>query len=87
MNNISFSPTGWDEYLHWQMQDKKTLRRINQLLKDIRRSPFDGIGKPEPLRYCEGYWSRRIDEKNRLVYAVTGEGDIIVLSCRGHYEK
>ena len=86
MNNISFSPTGWDEYLHWQMQDKKTLRRINQLLKDIRRSPFDGIGKPEPLRYCEGYWSRRIDEKNRLVYAVSGEGDIIVLSCRGHYE-
>lgn len=87
MNNISFSPTGWDEYLHWQMQDKKTLRRINQLLKDIRRSPFDGIGKPEPLRYCEGYWSRCIDEKNRLVYAVSGEGDIIVLSCRGHYEK
>ena len=87
MNNISFSPTGWDEYLHWQMQDKKTLRRINQLLKDIRRSPFDGIGNPEPLRYCEGYWSRRIDEKNRLVYAVSGEGDIIVLSCRGHYEK
>ena len=87
MNNISFSPTGCDEYLHWQMQDKKTLRRINQLLKDIRRSPFDGIGKPEPLRYCEGYWSRRIDEKNRLVYAVSGEGDIIVLSCRGHYEK
>lgn len=87
MNNISFSPTGWDEYLHWQMQDKKTLQRINQLLKDIRRSPFDGIGKPEPLRYCEGYWSRRIDEKNRLVYAVSGEGDIIVLSCRGHYEK
>ena len=87
MNNISFSPTGWDEYLHWQMQDKKTLRRINQLLKDIRRSPFDGIGKPEPWRYCEGYWSRRIDEKNRLVYAVSSEGDIIVLSCRGHYEK
>ena len=87
MNNISFSPTGWDEYLHWQMQDKKTLRRINQLLKDIQRSPFDGIGKPEPVRYCEGYWSRRIDEKNRLVYAVSGEGDIIVLSCRGHYEK
>ena len=87
MNNISFSPTGWDEYLHWQMQDKKTLRRINQLLKDIRRSPFDCIGKPEPLRYCEGYWSRRIDEKNRLVYAVSGDGDIIVLSCRGHYEK
>ena len=61
--------------------------RMHQLLKDIRRSPFDGIGKPEPLRYCEGYWSRRIDEKNRLVYAVSGEGDIIVLSCRGHYEK
>ena len=98
MNNISFSPTGWDEYLHWQMRYTPELifkldtnieyaAHINQLLKDIRRSPFDGIGKPEPLRYCEGYWSRRIDEKNRLVYAVSGEGDIIVLSCRGHYEK
>ena len=86
MNNISFSPTGWDEYLHWQMQDKKTLRRINQLLKDIQRTPFDGIGKPEPLRYCDGYWSRRIDEKNRLVYAISGDGDIMILSCRGHYE-
>lgn len=86
MNNISFSPTGWDEYLHWQMQDKKTLRRINQLLKDIQRTPFDGIGKPEPLRYCDGYWSRRIDEKNRLVYAISGDRDIIILSCRGHYE-
>lgn len=61
MNNLTFSPVAWDEYLYWQMQDKKTMRRINQLLKDIQRSSFDGIGKPEPLKYCDGYWSRRID--------------------------
>ena len=86
MNNLTFSPTAWDEYLYWQMQDKKTLRRINQLLKDIQRSSFDGIGKPEPLKYCDGYWSRRIDEKNRLIYSVSSENDIVIISCKGHYE-
>lgn len=86
MNNLTFSPVAWDEYLYWQMQDKKTMRRINQLLKDIQRSSFDGIGKPEPLKYCDGYWSRRIDEKNRLVYSVGGDNDIVIISCRGHYE-
>lgn len=86
MNNLTFSPAAWDEYLYWQMQDKKTLRRINQLLKEIQRNSFDGIGKPEPLKYCDGYWSRRIDEKNRLVYSVSADGDIVVISCRGHYE-
>lgn len=86
MNNLTFSPAAWDEYLYWQMQDKKTLRRINQLLKEIQRNSFDGIGKPEPLKYCDGYWSRRIDEKNRLVYSVSSDGDIVVISCRGHYE-
>lgn len=86
MNNLIFSPVAWDEYLYWQMQDKKTMRRINQLLKDICRSPYDGIGKPEPLKYCDGYWSRRIDEKNRLVYSVGSENDIVVVSCKGHYE-
>lgn len=86
MNNLTFSPVAWDEYLYWQMQDKKTMRRINQLLKDIQRSSFDGIGKPEPLKYCDGYWSRRIDEKNRLVYAVGADNDIVIISCKGHYE-
>lgn len=86
MNNLSFSPVAWDEYLYWQTQDKKTLRRINQILRDIQRSSFDGVGKPEPLKHKEGCWSRRIDEKNRLVYMVSGENDIQVLSCRGHYE-
>jgi toxin YoeB len=86
MNNLTFSPVAWDEYLYWQMQDKKTLRRINQLLKDVQRSSFDGLGKPEPLKYCDGYWSRRIDDKNRLVYAVSPENDIAIISCKGHYE-
>ena len=84
MNNISFSPIAWDEYLYWQNIDKKTLRRINLLLKDIIRDPCKGIGKPEPLRHREGCWSRRIDDKNRLVYVI-GE-DITVVSCKGHYE-
>ncbi|MBQ6899054.1 MAG: Txe/YoeB family addiction module toxin [Clostridia bacterium] len=86
MNNLTFSPVAWDEYLYWQMQDKKTLKKINALLKDIGRSPFDGMGKPEPLRYCDGCWSRRIDEKNRLVYSVREDSDIIIISCKGHYE-
>ena len=86
MNNLSFSPVAWDEYLYWQSQDKKTLRRINQLLRDIQRSSFDDIGNPEPLRYKTDCWSRRIDQKNRLVYYISGEHDIMILSCRGHYE-
>lgn len=86
MNNLTFSPLAWDEYLYWQMQDKKTLRRINQLLKDIQRSPYDGLGKPEPLKFCNGFWSRRLDEKNRLVYAVNADNDIVIISCKGHYE-
>lgn len=86
MNNITFSPVAWDEYLYWQTQDKKTLRRINQLLKDILRSSFDGIGKPEPLKHRDGCWSRRIDDKNRLIYFVSGGSDITIISLRGHYE-
>lgn len=83
---MTFSPVAWDEYLYWQTQDKKTLRRINQLLKDMQRNPFDGVGKPEPLKQKAGCWSRRIDEKNRLVYFVEGEKDMMIVSCRGHYE-
>lgn len=82
---ISFTERGFDEYLVWQSHDRKTLKRINQLLQDIRRSPFQGIGKPEPLRGdLAGLWSRRIDGVHRLVYQVTDE-KITVYQCRGHY--
>ncbi len=76
----------WKDYLYWQTQDKKTLKRINLLIKDIQRNYFTGIGKPEPLKdNLAGYWSRKIDEKNRLVYLVKN-GDIIISSCLGHYD-
>lgn len=77
----------WNEYLYWQTQDKKILRRINQLLKDIRINPFEGIGKPEPLRgNLAGFWSRRIDSEHRLVYAVE-EKTVLIFSYRGHYDN
>ena len=77
----------WEDYEYWQLQDKKTIKRINMLLKDIERGSFDGIGKPEPLKgTLTGFWSRRIDEENRLVYVVE-EKVIILISCRGHYEN
>jgi toxin YoeB len=82
---LTFTPDAWDDYLYWQSQDKKTLKRINQLLRDVSREPFTGIGKPEPLREnLTGYWSRRIDDTTRLVYAVE-EQAIIVVACRYHY--
>lgn len=86
MSKLVFSSLAWNEYLYWQMQDRKTLRRINQLLQDIQRSPFSGIGKPEPLKQREGCWSRRIDDKNRLVYRVIADRDIEIISCSGHYD-
>ena len=76
----------WSEYLYWQAQDKKTLKRINALIKDIQRSPYEGIGKPEPLRAnLSGWWSRRIDETNRIVYYEQG-GAIYIIPCLGHYD-
>ena len=76
----------WSDYLYWQTQDKKTLKRINELIKDIERSGISsGIGKPEPLRYRKG-WSRRIDEKNRLIYDIDEKGNLLIAACRGHYE-
>lgn len=77
----------WDEYCEWQRTDKTTLKRINELIKDVRRDPFDGIGKPEPLRHdLSGLWSRRINETDRLTYFI--ENDIlVVVSCKGHYGK
>ena len=75
----------WEDYLFWQSQDKKTLKRINALMKDIERGNFDGIGKPEPLTgEFSGFWSRRIDDTNRLVYRIK-DGTLEILSCRGHY--
>ncbi len=77
----------WEDYLYWQAQDKKTLKRVNALLKDIERNNFDGIGKPEALKgELSGFWSRRIDDVNRLVYRIK-DGTLEILSCRGHYEK
>jgi toxin YoeB len=84
--SIRFTPAAWEDYTYWQGQDKKTLKRINLLIEASRRDPFSGIGKPEPLLgNLSGYWSRRIDEINRLVYAVD-DIDLDVIACRGHYE-
>jgi toxin YoeB len=82
---IAFSESGWPQYLYWQTTDKKVVKKINQLLKDIERNGNTGLGKPEALKgNLSGWWSRRIDEKNRLVYRI--RGDIIEISqCRGHY--
>jgi toxin YoeB len=77
----------WEHYLYWQKQDKKILERINQLVRDIERSPYDGIGKPEALKYSlKGWWSRRIDEANRLVYRIIGDS-IEIASCKLHYDE
>ena len=76
----------WDDYIYWQNQDKKTLKRINALVRDIQRDHYNGIGKPEPLKEnLTGWWSRRIDDENRLVYKEEN-GAIIIASCKGHYE-
>ncbi len=77
----------WEDYLYWQKQDKKTLKRINQLLQDIDRNGYSGIGKPEALKGdLSGYWSRRIDETNRIVYRIIGNR-IEILQCRSHYNE
>ena len=86
MNNIMFTERAWEEYCYWQLQDKKTLKKINQLLTDIKRNEYIGIGKPEPLKNeLSGYWSRRIDDANRLVYKITND-QIEVVQCKGHYD-
>lgn len=85
MSNITFADDAWNEYLYWQTQDKKTLKKINALLKAVQRDPFEGEGKPEPLKGdLSGKWSRRINDKDRLVYEFR-EDTIIVLQCRDHY--
>ncbi len=83
---ILWEESAWNDYLYWQEQDKKTLKRINVLIKDIQRNTFEGIGKPEALRgNLSGFWSRRIDEVNMIVYKEK-DGAIIIAACRGHYE-
>lgn len=86
MRTIQWDFDAWEDYLYWQLNDKKTLKRINQLIKDICRNPFDGIGKPEALKgNLSGFWSRRIDGEHRIVYAVE-TNSIIIIACRGHYD-
>jgi toxin YoeB len=82
---IRFRKTAWADYLFWQQNDKKKLKRINALIGDIQRSPFEGLGKPEPLKHrLSGMWSRRIDDEHRLVYAILDD-EIVVIQCRYRY--
>jgi toxin YoeB len=82
---LDWTDEAWKDYIYWQTQDKKTLKRINKLINNTMRQPFEGIGKPEPLREnLSGFWSRRIDDTNRLVYAVDDDF-ITIISCRYHY--
>ena len=75
----------WDDYLYWQNQDKKTLRKLNKLIADIERNPFEGIGKPEPLKHdLSGWWSRQIDDANRIVYRIKNE-NLEISQCKSHY--
>ena len=83
--NIVFTDESWEDYIYWHKNDKKILKRINQLIKETQQTPFDGIGKPEPLKFqLSGCWSRRINSEHRLAYKVTDE-NFIILSCRYHY--
>jgi len=85
--NILWASPGWEDYLYWQETNKKILKRINALIKDICRSPFDGLGKPEPLKYAQsGYWSRRIEREHRLLYKVADD-TLYIVQCRYHYGK
>ena len=82
---LKWDEEAWSDYLYWQTQDKKTLKKINALITDTMRNPFEGIGKPEPLKHKQGYWSRRIDDKNRVVYKVDGDS-LVIAAVRGHYD-
>ncbi|NOS87930.1 MAG: Txe/YoeB family addiction module toxin [Methylococcaceae bacterium] len=83
--NILFTADAWEDYLYWQQTDKQILKKINHLLREIQRTPFTGIGKPEPLKHqLQGCWSRRIDSEHRLVYEISGT-QIKVIGCRLHY--
>ncbi|HQG71895.1 MAG TPA: Txe/YoeB family addiction module toxin [Tenuifilum sp.] len=87
MTRITFSKNSWEEYISWQNEDKKMLKKINELIKEIQKHPYEGIGKPEPLKYdLAGLWSRRIDREHRLVYQVIDQ-EILIYSCRYHYDR
>lgn len=82
---LVFAENAWEDYLYWQRADKKLLKRINTLIKDIQREPFDGIGKPEPLKHAlSGYWSRRINDEHRIVYKIDNES-VLIAQLRYHY--
>ena len=82
---LRWTDDAWDDYLYWQSQDRRTLKRINTLIRDTLRSPFEGIGKPEPLKWgLQGVWDRRIDSANRLIYMLDGD-DLCILSVKDHY--
>jgi toxin YoeB len=86
MNKLSFVDESWEDYLYWLKVDNKLLKRLNQLIKETLRNPFEGLGKPEPLKYkYQGCWSRKINQEHRLVYKVL-DNEIIILSCRFHYD-
>ncbi len=87
IDRLVWTQAAWADYVYWQTQDRKTLKRINSLILDTMRSPFNGIGKPEPLKETlSGFWSRRIDDTNRLVYSVAGN-ELAVIACRYHYDR
>ena len=84
---VKFHEIAWSRYLNWQQTDQAKIRRVNALIKEIQRHPFEGTGKPEPLKGdLSGYWSRRIDDKNRLVYRVEGD-EVTIAQCGGHYSR
>jgi toxin YoeB len=87
IEKLAWTRQAWADYVYWQGMDRKTLKRINKLIVATQRAPFEGIGKPEPLKEnLSGFWSRRIDETNRLIYAIDGD-QLTIISCRYHYEK
>ena len=87
LDRLVWTQAAWADYVYWQTQDRKTLKRINSLILDTMRSPFNGIGKPEPLKETlSGFWSRRIDDTNRLVYSVAGS-ELAIIACRYHYDR
>lgn len=84
---LTFQAHGWEDYLHWQETDRKMLRKLNGLIKECLRTPFEGTGKPEPLKGAlAGWWSRRLDQEHRLVYRATDEG-LLIAQCRYHYDR
>lgn len=86
LNRLIWTSAAWDDYLYWQTQDRKTLKRINLLIQDTLREPLAGLGKPEPLKEnLSGFWSRRIDDTHRLVYTLQ-DGDLAIVACRYHYQ-